>query len=33
MIRQHISGKENYQRHLFALLMLERWARIFKVGI
>lgn len=33
MIRQHISGKENFQRHLFALLMLERWARIFKVDL
>ena len=33
MIRQHISGKENFQRHLFALLMLERWAKIFKVDI
>ena len=29
MIRKHASGKENFQRHLFALLMLEKWAQKF----
>ena len=33
MIRKHQSGKENFQRHLFALLMLEKWAERFDVII
>ena len=33
MIKKHQSGKENFQRHLFALLMLEKWAEKFNVTI
>ncbi len=33
MIEKHRSGKENYQRHLFALLMLEKWAETFDIQI
>jgi asparagine synthase (glutamine-hydrolysing) len=33
MIKKHHSGKENFQRHLFALLMLEKWADNFDVII
>ena len=33
MIHKHQSGMENFQRHLFALLMLERWAERFNVNI
>ncbi len=33
MIRKHQCGKENFQRHLFALLMLEKWAGKFNVII
>lgn len=33
MIQKHKSGKENFQRHLFALLMLEKWAEKFDVHI
>jgi asparagine synthase (glutamine-hydrolysing) len=31
MIEDHQSGQENYQRQLFALLMLEKWAEAFDV--
>lgn len=31
MIHMHKSGKENFQRQLFALLMLEKWAQAFDV--
>lgn len=33
MIRKHRSGKENFQRQLFALLMLEKWAQAFDVNV
>jgi len=33
MIIKHQSGKENFQRHLFALLMLEKWADKFDVSV
>lgn len=33
MIENHQSGKENFQRHLFALLMLEKWADVFDVSV
>ena len=33
MINKHQSGKENFQRHLFALLMLEKWADVFDVSL
>ena len=33
IIEQHSSGKEDYQRHLFALLMLEKWAERFDVSV
>ncbi|MCP4976870.1 MAG: asparagine synthase (glutamine-hydrolyzing) [Maribacter sp.] len=33
MIKDHQSGRENFQRHLFALLMLEKWAEKFDVRI
>lgn len=33
MIQKHQSGRENYQRQLFALLMLEKWAEAFDVTL
>lgn len=33
MISKHQSGKENFQRHLFALLMLEKWAQQFDITV
>jgi asparagine synthase (glutamine-hydrolysing) len=33
MMERHRAGKENFQRQLFALLMLEKWAERFKVDI
>jgi asparagine synthase (glutamine-hydrolysing) len=33
MVLKHQSGKENFQRHLFALLMLEKWAQQFDITI
>ncbi|GFE58384.1 asparagine synthase (glutamine-hydrolyzing) [Geobacter sp. AOG1] len=33
MIEKHQAGKENFQRHLFALLMLEKWAEKFDVAV
>lgn len=33
MVDKHKSGKENFQRHLFALLMLEKWAERFDVKV
>lgn len=33
MILKHQEGKENYNRQLFALLMLEKWAQAFDVKI
>jgi len=33
MIKKHQTGSENYERHLFALLMLEKWAVSFDVSI
>jgi asparagine synthase (glutamine-hydrolysing) len=33
MIGKHRSGKEDFQRHLFALLMLEKWAERFDVSV
>ena len=33
MIWQHQCGKENFQRHIFALLMLEKWAEAYNVTI
>ena len=32
MIGKHQSGKENFQRQLFALLMLEKWAQAYGVA-
>lgn len=33
MIASHRVGRENFQRHLFALLMLEKWAWKFNVTV
>lgn len=33
MLKKHQTGKENFNRHLFALLMLEKWAQRFDVSV
>lgn len=33
MIRKHQSGKESFQRQLFALLMLEKWAQRYDMNV
>lgn len=33
MLEKHKRGREDFRRQLFALLMLEKWAEAFKVGI
>jgi asparagine synthase (glutamine-hydrolysing) len=33
MIKKHRSGRESFQRQLFALLMLEKWARKFDIEV
>ena len=33
MMARHREGKENFQRHLFALLMLEKWAQRYQVDL
>lgn len=33
MMEKHRAGKENFQRQLFALLMLEKWAQQFRVKL
>lgn len=33
MIASHRVGRENFQRHLFALLMLEKWACKFNISV
>lgn len=33
MMTRHRSGKDNFQRHLFALLMLEKWAQKYQVDL
>ncbi|HBG07392.1 MAG: asparagine synthase (glutamine-hydrolyzing) [Geobacteraceae bacterium GWC2_58_44] len=33
MMARHREGKENFQRHLFALLMLEKWAQRYRVDL
>lgn len=33
MVDKHQTGKEDHQRHLFALLMLEKWAERYSINI